>query len=349
MATQTMKALVLQRSVLPKGAPRYDPCPPTVVPKPQITRPNQVLVKIHSSALNHRDSFIRRGLYPGIQNGWILGGDCSGVVEECPSGRFKKGEAVYFNPSVASRWGVLGPEGGHGNGTMAEYIVVNEMVPFSFPQHLSFEEASSIPLAGLTAWHALALGEITPENAAGKRVLVPGIGGGVAVFALQFAHAMGAEVWVTSGSDAKLAKAMELGAKGGVNYKSETWEADLEKMVKGGFHAVIDGTSGPLLKTYMKLAAEEGKIVVYGAVAGSEVKFTIPHLWFKSLQIRGAVLGSRKEFEDMDRFIRERKLRPVVSEVFNGLENAEDAFEKMRNFQQMGKLVVRVVPDGAKL
>lgn len=345
-AQQTMKALVLQRSNTPKGQARYDPCPVTSIPRP-LPKPNHILVKIQASALNHRDVFIRRGLYPNVQDGWILGADCSGVVVESPDNpNFRPGDKVYFNPSVAPRWKLKGAAG-HGNGTMAEYISVHQDIPFKMPEHLSFEEGAAIPLAGLTAWHALALGEITPATAKNKRVLIPGIGGGVAVFALQFAVAMGAECWTTSGSEDKIHKAIkDLGAKGGVNYKSATWPQELEKKVgaspDGLFDAVIDGTSGPHLKQYMRLAKEEGKIVVYGAVAGSESTITMPFIWFKSLQIRGAVLGSRKEYADMDAFIRERKFKPVISQVFNGLENAEGAFDAMRNFTQMGKLVVKI-------
>lgn len=275
---------------------------------------------------------------------------------------------MYFNPSVAARWGLLkgGPQDGHGNGTMAEYISVREEIPFPLPEHLSFVEGSAIPLAGLTAWHALVLGEITPATAKGKRILVPGIGGGVAVFALQFAVAMGAEVWTTSGNDAKLAKAKELGAKGGVNYKAADWAAQLEKQLGGHlFDAVIDGTSGPHTKSYMRLSAEEGKIVVYGAVAGSESTITMPFMWFKSLQIRGAVLGSRQEYAAMDEFIRSTQMKPVISRVFDGLENAEAAFDDMRvswneamrqgsvayvsvglqNYAQMGKLVIDIAGE----
>lgn len=137
------------------------------------------------------------------------------------------------------------------------------------PEHLTFEEGAAIPLAGLTAWRALVtLGEVRPENARGKIVLVPGIGGGVALFVLQFAVAMGAEVWVTSGDDEKLKRAMSLGAKGGVNYKSKTWGQDLQKQLgKKRFDAVIDGSSGPNTQVYLRLLKQGGIISVFGAGA----------------------------------------------------------------------------------
>ncbi|KAI9030373.1 hypothetical protein DFJ74DRAFT_602627 [Hyaloraphidium curvatum] len=342
-----MKAIVLQRSAVPKGQPRWDPAPVTTVPRPS-PRPNHVLVRIHASALNRRDMFIREGLYPGIRDGWILGADASGTIVEGGT-RFKAGQPVYFNPSVAPRWGLtVDGFGAHGNGTLTEYICVHEDIPFPMPDHLSFEQASAVPLAGLTAWHAIVLAEIGAPDAKGKRVLVPGIGGGVAVFAMQFLDAMGAEVWVTSGSEEKLARAKELGAKGGVNYRNASWVEELERQLPkgGGFDAVIDGSSGPNTKAFMRLCREGAKIVVYGAVAGAETTVTMPWLWLKELQLRGSVLGSRKEYEDMDLFIKNHKLRPVVSRVFDGLENAEAAFEEMRKSTQFGKLVVRIAGDG---
>lgn len=135
-------------------------------------------------------------------------------------------------------------------------------------------------MAGVTAWRALVtLGEVRPENAKGKVVLVPGIGGGVALFVLQFAVGMGAEVYVTSGDDDKLRRAMALGAKGGVNYKNKNWPKELAKQLgKKRFDAVIDGSSGPNTQQYLRLLKQGGIISVFGAVAGSQSTITMPHV-----------------------------------------------------------------------
>ncbi|KAI8924891.1 hypothetical protein BC831DRAFT_287487 [Entophlyctis helioformis] len=228
----------------------------------------------------------------------------------------------------------------HHTGTLAEYIVVDAKLVHRAPAHLSFEELAAIPLAGLTAFRAtFTLGQVK----AGQSVLVPGIGGGVAAFAMQFAIAAGASVHVTSSSQEKIDRAIRLGASGGANYKDKDWVSDLQSSVESGFFdVIIDGASGPNVASYIRLLKPGGILVIYGATAGSKVSFTVPFLWFKHLQIRGACMGSNDEFRRMVDFIDEKKMRPVVSTVIDGLANVEQAFELMRRGQQFGKIVVKI-------
>ena len=185
----------------------------------------QVIVRLEAAALNHRDEWMRMKLYPAIVYDSVLGADGAGVVHAVGAGvdRSLLGTRVIIDS--ACEWGdseraptysfsILGclPR----PGTLTEYIAVPASQVFPAPAHLSVEQAAALPLAGLTAFRAtIVKGQVAP----GQRVLITGIGGGVALFCLQFALAAGADVYVTSGSDEKIARAMQLGAKGGVNYK----------------------------------------------------------------------------------------------------------------------------------
>ncbi|RYF78517.1 MAG: alcohol dehydrogenase, partial [Cytophagaceae bacterium] len=201
----------------------------------------EVVVDLKAAGLNHRDVFVQQGLYPGIVLPVLPGSDGAGIVSAVGEGvdRSWLNCEVVINPGL--NWGpnhvVNSPAftilGMPTAGTFAEKIVIAQTNVYHKPTHLSFEEAAALPLAGLTAWRALmsraGLSRQHPE-----RVLVTGAGGGAALFALQFAVAAGAEVWVTSGSEAKLAKVKELGAKGGVSYKEADWHKTLLKLATNG-------------------------------------------------------------------------------------------------------------------
>ncbi|KXS12811.1 NADPH:quinone reductase [Gonapodya prolifera JEL478] len=346
-----MLALRLKRPLIPstKGS-RWDPIELDRVPIPK-PMPGEVLLKVHAAALNHRDVYIRQGLYPSIKYDSILGSDCAGEIVETGEGlnldRYT-GKRWFINPAVGwesnprlpedlKSYGVLGhlplP------GTLAEYISVPATSVFEIPHHLTWEEAAAIPLAGVTSWRALVT---QGEARKGSKVLIPGIGGGVALFTLQWAVAMGCEVWVTSGSDEKLERARALGATGGVNYKEAEWHARLMSASSGNFDCIIDSSSGPNTRLFIRSLKPGGTLVVYGAVAGSEATITMPWLWFQYASIKGTNMGSNAEFRGMIDFIFQREIRPVISGVWAGLEKAEEAFEEMRAGKQFGKVVVRI-------
>ncbi|KAJ3416598.1 hypothetical protein HDV05_000880 [Chytridiales sp. JEL 0842] len=338
-----MRALILVESSTDSDTsnekqPRYDRLQLSTVPKPDVPE-DHVLVKLHAAALNHRDVYIREGKYPAIQFDSILGSDGAGEIVECRSSIPNKeyiGKRVVLNPTVGwdeqlsfpernMEFGILGmlplP------GTFAEYIAIHKDHVTPIPSHLTYNQAASLPVAAVTAYRAVfTLGKLKK----GQKVLVPGIGGGVALFALQFAVAVGAEVYVTSSSDEKIRKAVELGAVGGVNYRHADWVQSLESESGGFFDLVIDGAAGPNIKSYIRLLGPGGTICIYGAVAGSTGTVNFPYLWFKHLTIHGVCMGSLQEFKDMVEFVGKHKIQPVIAGVFDGLERAEEAFEVMR-------------------
>ncbi len=228
-------------------------------PEPQ---KEEVIVSLTAAALNHRDFFIRQHLYPGTTFGVPLLSDGCGVVSATGLSADAKrwlGKRVIINPGIGWESSSEGPEdpagyrylGGtkfHPQGTLSETIRVGRLDVEEVPEHLTDTEAAALPLAGLTAWRAL----VTKSGAGApnRNVLITGIGGGVALMLLLFASAMGVNVYVTSGSEAKLEKARSLGARGGVNYKGKSWEKDLLKLLpteRPLFDAIIDGAGGDVV------------------------------------------------------------------------------------------------------
>ncbi|KAI8390812.1 uncharacterized protein BYT42DRAFT_554419 [Radiomyces spectabilis] len=312
---------------------------------------SQTLVKVQAAAFNHRDLWILRNMYPGIVMGSTLGSDGVGIVVKngSQSSSFEVGQRVLINPGVNWESDERGPEGDFkilgllpAIGTFSESLVTEsrELVPC--PEHLSTAEAAALPLAGLTAYRALfTKGKVKK----GDYVLITGIGGGVALFAMQFAVAVGAHVYVSSGSQEKIEQAKALGAEGGINYKDPKCIAELKKMLNGNqISAIIDGAGGPLYTQYPKVMRTGGIIVNYGQTAGVEgVSFTMGHV-IKNIDLCGSTMGSRREFQEMVAFVDKHKIKPVVSRVWQGLtnENVAEAIEMMKNHQQFGKVVIEI-------
>ncbi|KAG0259473.1 hypothetical protein DFQ27_004053 [Actinomortierella ambigua] len=338
-----MKAIVLEKK---DSTPLYHDARLTEVPVPTPTEDGQALVKMDAVAFNHREVWIRKGQYPGIKFGAILGADGVGKVVNVKSGARKdlvKGDRVLLMPSVGWNADPRGPEdasysilgGGREPGVFAEYALVHENNLVKAPDHLSDAEAAALPLAGLTAWRAVfTKGQVR----SGQNVLITGIGGGVALFALAFCVAAGANVFVTSSDDSKIVKAVSLGAKGGINYRDETWGKKIMSVTGNEFlDTVIDGAGGAGMRHYMAALRPGGVIVSYGMTTGPKVDFTMSAV-LKNIEIRGSTMGSRDEFHDMVSFVQEHKIKPVVSRVWQGLEFSEEAFETMRSGKQFGKL-----------
>lgn len=316
------------------------------VPKPEL-KAGEVLVKIHYAALNHRDQWSRMGMYPGLQYPAILGSDGCGVVESVASEEDQNwlGKTVIINPNI--NWGdnpeVQSPAytilGMPSNGTMAEYLKVPVHRLHEKPAHLSNAEAAALPLAGLTAYRALFnKGQVK----AGDKVFVTGIGGGVAQFALQFAKAAGATVFVNSGSDDKLENAIEkLGADFGINYKTEKWEKIVQKENPTGFNAIIDGAAGAAFGELVKMLAGGGNMVVYGTTAGNPSPIHIPRLFFSQANIKGSTMGNDQEFTQMIDFVKQHQIKPIVSSI-RSIDEAVSAFDEMHEGKQFGKLVLEI-------
>lgn len=330
-----MKAIVLQD--------KSSPLTIEEVEKP-MPKADEVLVKIAAAAFNHRDVWIQKGQYAGLKFPIILGSDGSGVVEAVGEGVAQQliGKEIIINPSLG--WGtdervqskqykILGlPD----NGTFAEYVVVPSYTVFPKPEHLSHHDAAAIPLAGLTAWRALFS---RAKCQSSSKVLITGIGGGVALFALQFALAAGANVFVTSGSDEKLKRAIHLGATAGVNYQSDVWHKQLAEE-HGGFDVIIDSAAGTAFAKLVDLANPGASIVFYGGTNGNITELNPQKIFWKQLNILGSTMGSNHDFEQMLSFVNKHKLKPIVDEVFS-FEKAQTAIEKMANKEQFGKIVLK--------
>jgi NADPH:quinone reductase-like Zn-dependent oxidoreductase len=207
------------------------------------------------------------------------------------------------------------------------------------PEGLTDEEAASVPLAGLTAYRAVVTRGRVQR---GETVLVLGIGGGVATFALLIARQMGARVLVTSGSDAKLARAQTLGADGGFNYKTTDWVAAVrERTGVQGPDLIIDGTGGATFERALDAARPGGRIVTYGATTGSTPELTVRRIFWKQLTVLGSTMGSPDDFRAILALFGRDKLRPVVDQVFP-LADAGKALRRMDRADQFGKIVLRI-------
>ncbi len=296
--------------------------------------PGEALVRLQAAALNHRDLFITQGLYANIRTPCILGADGAGE---------HTGQPVVIYPALA--WGaypaaqgrdfrVLGmPE----NGTFAEYLCIPEENLYPKPAHLSWEQAAALPLAGLTAWRTL----FTRCNLhAGERVLITGIGGGVAITALQFALAAGAIVWVTSGSEEKIARAVALGAQGGVNYQQAGWDKQLKKEV-GGFDIIIDSAGGDGFAALPGLCHPGARIGIYGGTLGKVNGLSPQLVFWKQISILGSTMGSHADFAAMLDLVTKHKIVPVVDSVFS-LAEGNLALDKLAGGGQFGKVVLRM-------
>lgn len=292
------------------------------------------LVRLRAAALNRRDYWITLGLYPDLRFPSILGSDGCGEYE---------GQEIVINPSV--HWGndprfysddyfILGMAE---DGTFAEQVAVRKKNIYPKPAHLTAEQAAALPLAGLTAYRVLFS---RCQARATDKVLISGVGGGVALLACQFAIAIGAEVYVTSGSEEKIEKAVALGAKGGANYKSPESMKALQKR-SGGFDVVIDSAGGDGFNQLLKMCRKGARIGVYGGTAGAWNGVSVPNVFFKQLSIYGSTMGADAEFGQMLDFVSEYEIVPVVDRVFD-LKDGNEALQLMKTSRQFGKIVLRI-------
>lgn len=267
------KAITI-RQIEGKPGKVYYPLEVTSKPLPN-PKDNQLLIRIHAAALNHRDLFIRQHLYPGLGFGIPLLADGCGIVHSTGTSSTAKswqGKRVVINPGTGWLDDAEGPEAKDGykilggtkvnpNGTLQEYMLIDASEVEEAPAHLSDVENAAIPLTGVTAWRAVMV-KCGPKNLQqGKNILVTGIGGGVALCALEFARAAGANVYVTSGSQEKIDKALKLGAKGGVNYKEKDWDKKLREMLpkeNKNLDAIVDGAGGDVVSRGAKLLKVSG-------------------------------------------------------------------------------------------
>lgn len=330
-----MKAVVLAAAEKPLTLKEVD--------KPAL-KAGEVLVKIKAAALNRRDYWITEGKYAGIKYPTILGSDGAGIVAEAGDDADKHwiGREVIINPG--HDWGshpefqskefkILGlPE----DGTFAEYVKVRSEYLHNKPAHLDWEQAAALPLAGLTAYRALfTKGRVEKRN----KVLITGVGSGTGSFALQFAHAAGCAVFVTSGSGEKIEQAKQLGAAAGVNYKAQDWAEQLQHL-SGGFDVIVDSALGEGFAKLPDICNPGARIVFFGGTAGNIPELNGRKIFWKQLQILGTTMGTPEEFSAMVSFVNEHQVVPVIDEIFP-LADAEKAVRKMERSSQFGKIILR--------
>ncbi len=304
---------------------------------------DQVLVRLHYAALNHRDLWLQQDSVP--QQPVILGSDGCGVIEDVgeDADPLLTGAEVIINPSL--NWGnnpivqgdtfkILGyPDAG----TFSDYVCVSKKQIFEKPEHLSFEESAAVPLAGLTAYRALFS---KARLRAKEKVLITGIGGGAALWAMQFAIAYQARVYVTSSSNEKIEKAKALGAIQGFNYTDAEWTKQAQKEA-GGFDIVIDSAGGPQFSNLFDLMMPGGRIAIFGRTAGNIPDVPTRLLYWKQISIHGTTMGTRDEFLSMLDLLESRNLKPVIDQVFP-LEQVNDAIQRMKSANQFGKIVLKI-------
>ena len=330
-----MKGIVLQRN---------SPSKIQLLELPQpVCGPGEVLIKIKAAALNHRDEWCRKGLYPNLKDGVILGSDGAGIVVEVGAGVDPSliGEEVLINP--AKNWGINEKAqskefeilGMPSQGTLAEFITVPADRIHPKPNQLSWEEAAALPLAGLTAYRALV---VKGQVQAGDQVLVTGIGGGVAQFVAQFALALGAKVFVSSSAPEKISQAIAQGASAGFNYTDANWSTQALQQT-GGIDLVIDGAAGDTLTHLMDVCNPGARLVFYGATRGNPGQLEARKLFWNQLQLIGTTMGSDANFLQMLQLVKKHQLKPILDQVFP-LEQAVEAFDRMKEGRQFGKIVL---------
>ncbi len=332
---------------LPKGGAGIDALVEVERPDPRPAH-RQVVVKVAACSLNFRDLGIVRGTYRvPVRDNIIPLSDGAGEVVAVGAGvtRVKTGDQVagcFFQ-----RWPGGGPApdvhasalGGGTDGMLAEYVVLEEEGVVKIPAHLSPEEGATLPCAGVTVWHAMM------EHAklvAGQTVLLQGTGG-VSVFGLQLAHAMGIRTVVTSSSDDKLARAKRLGADHGINYKTTPdWDKAAMDITGGrGVDQVVEvGGAGTFAKSFGAIRVG-GKITMIGNLSGPATELNPGLIMARRANIQGISVGSTQMFEAMNRAIAANGIKPVIDKVF-GFDDVKAAYRHMAAAAHFGKIVIRV-------
>lgn len=324
------------------------------IPEPKFTE-DEVVLKVHSAGLNHLDIWVRKGR-GGLKlpNPHILGSDAAGVVVAAGANvtNVTVGDKVILNPGLScgsceycnrgeqSECISFGIVGMARPGTFAEQVAVPSCNVFPKPSHMSFSEAGAFVLSHLTAWRMLMTrAQLKP----GQIVLIHGIGGGVALSALQLAKLASAEVIVTSSSDKKLDRAGQVGADHTINYKTvdDVAQHVIDVTSGTGVDIVIDTVGAATWPIDFSAVRRGGKIVLCGVTSDAEAVTNLRTLYWNQLTILGSTMGSNEDFHQMLKAITTAKLKPVIDSVAT-LENIKGVMSKMETGEQFGKIVIKV-------
>jgi NADPH:quinone reductase-like Zn-dependent oxidoreductase len=313
-------------------------------------RKDQVLVRVRACSLNHLDIWVRKGL-PGVKLPHILGSDVAGeVVEvgEYVSG-FKAGQRVLLSPmhycghcekcvaGVQNQCRAFTVLGNAVDGGNCELIAAPAANVISIPDSLDFNQAASVPLVFVTAWHMLvALAGVRP----GQTVLVLGASSGVGIAAIQIAKLFHCRVITTAGDETKLAKGRELGADYGINHYQQKISDEVRKITnKEGVDIVVEHVGAATWDESVKSLKTGGTLVTCGATTGPNVAIDLRHLFARQLNLRGSYMGTMGDLHEVLRHVFAGRLKPVVDRVFP-LSELRAAHEYLENSQMFGKIVV---------
>jgi NADPH:quinone reductase-like Zn-dependent oxidoreductase len=309
--------------------------------------PHEVLVRVRANSLNRRDLMVLHGELPIPKGSKLVPlSDGAGEVVETGSGvtRFRKGDRVaasFFQGWIRGTAppGYFGTALGGGiDGMLAEYVTLHEDGLVYLPAHLSYEEGATLPCAALTAWFAL----ITRGHLqAGETVLLPGTGG-VSIFGLQIAKAVGALGIVTSAHDDKLAKARALGAEKLINYRTRPdWDAAVREATNGsGADHVIDLGGKSTLEQSVASLANGGHLAIIGGFGGYDGQVAMMGLMSRVARVSGIAVGSRADFEAMNAFLEQHRITPVIDRSFT-FDEAPAAYAYLESNRHFGKIVIR--------
>jgi NADPH:quinone reductase-like Zn-dependent oxidoreductase len=324
------------------------------LPTPELRSPTDVRVRVRAAALNHLDLFVVRGL-PGVavKGPWVLGADATGVIDAIGGDvrGVSVGDTVVINPGISDRsceycrageqslcvrFGILGE---HHQGTIAEYVVVPAANVRAVPPTIPTEVAAGFSLATLTAWRMIVS---RARVRAGEQVLIWGIGGGVAIAALQICKQLGAQVWVTSSSAAKLARARELGADEAIDHTT----TDVAKLIrertgKRGVDVVVDDVGIATWKQSLLALGKRGRLVTCGATTGPMVETDVRRLFWNQWSILGSTMGNDAEYDAIVDELRAGRLQPPIDRVFP-IEESREAFGRLERAEQFGKVVIAI-------
>ena len=308
--------------------------------------PGEVIVALQAAALNRRDLLVRSRAEWATHMPLVPGSDGAGHVAAVGPGvsNVKEGTPVVICPALwwgpdesrpSSRFEILG---GPTNGTYAQLVRVPAENVFPKPAHLSFEQAAAFPLAGLTAWRALfTRARLKP----GERVLIPGVGSGVATFLVLLAKLAGARVYVTSGSPVKLERARQLGVDGAALYTDTDWAQQIARQCGGGVEVAVDSVGAASFDQALHLLEPGGRLVTFGTTSGAELPFNLRPVYHKQLSILGTTMGTLKEFAELLAAISTHRLQPIIDTLFP-LSDAGQAHQRMQQREQFGKIVLKI-------
>ncbi|KIM48515.1 hypothetical protein M413DRAFT_437742 [Hebeloma cylindrosporum] len=351
------KVIVIQESKVPQKPLYHDA---RLIDRPlSPPKPGEVVVKMTVVGFNHKDVWLRKGQYPGVTIGAVYGSDGAGIIiaSGTPNDPLLN-KRVFLTPARGwekdpqgpeSRFGILGGGSFPPLGTFAEYVVVERSQVIQTPEHLDDVHIAAWPVGGLTAWRAVS---VNAQVQAGQNVLITGIGGGVALIAMQICLAKGANVYVTSGNEDKIQKAISLGAKGGANYKEKNWPSKIGALLaqnsqKGAtLDAIIDSAGGDIMGQAGKILKQGGRVVCYGMTAGSQIPLTMRQV-LANQQLLGSTMGSHQDLIDATNFIAQHRIVPIISHIVDGLESAEEGFELLKRGEQFGKVVIKLRDSGS--